>query len=106
MRVSAKRNRKKRESKVRQGASAQTHSRASNAKLAPHEPRLNPWIFAIGLFALGLLIYSPALSGPFFLDDYDLLEAFSTVREGDWEHVDDPKSTALLMLTLHCELPH
>ena len=84
MRVSAKRNRKKRKPKVRQGASAQTHSRASNAKRAPHEPRLNPWIFAIGLFALGLLIYSPALSGPFFLDDYDLLESFSTVREANW----------------------
>ena len=84
MRASAKRNRKKPEPKVRQGSSAQTHSRASNAKRAPHEPRPNPWIFAIGLFALGLLIYSPALSGPFFLDDYDLLESFSTVRAANW----------------------
>ena len=84
MRASAKRNRKKPEPKGRQGSSAQTHSRASNAKRAPHEPRLNPWIFVIGLFALGLLIYSPALSGPFFLDDYDLLESFSTVRVANW----------------------
>ena len=52
----------------------------------------------MGLFALGLLIYSPALSGPFFLDDYDLLEAFSTVREGDWNTLMTP-NRPLLMLT-------
>ena len=86
MRASAKRNRKKSEPKAPRGSPAQTHPRGSNAKRAPrHEPHFRrPWIFAMGLFALGLLIYSPALSGPFFLDDYDLLEAFSTVREGDW----------------------
>ncbi len=42
-----------------------------------------PWIYAVGLFIVGVLIYLPALSGPFFLDDDDLLAAFSPVRSDD-----------------------
>ena len=41
------------------------------------------WSFAVGLFIWGLLIYWPCLSGPFILDDYDLMEVFSAVRTGD-----------------------
>ena len=44
---------------------------------------LQPLGFALLLFALGFLIYSPALSGTFVFDDFDLREAFSTVRLGD-----------------------
>ena len=101
MRASAKRNRKKSAPKDPQGSPVQTHSRASNRQRASErKPRFNhPWVFAIGLFALGLLIYSPALSGPFFLDDYDLLEAFSTVRgAAKWETL-ITTGRPLLMLT-------
>ncbi len=100
MKASAKRNRKRPAPKQPQGSAAHTDSRTSNREHAANrEPRFNhPWLFAIGLFALGLLIYSPALSGPFFLDDYDLLEAFSTVRDAKWRTL---MSTGrpLLMLT-------
>ena len=100
MRASAKRNRKNSAPKQPQGSPAQTPSRASKRGGAAHPAsRFNhPWLFAIALFALGLLIYSPALWGPFFLDDYDLLEAFSTVRIGKWKTL---MSTGrpLLMLT-------
>jgi len=100
MRASAKRNRKNSSPKQPQGSPAQTPSGASKRGGAAHpESRFNhPWLFAIALFALGLLIYSPALWGPFFLDDYDLLEAFSTVRIAKWKTL---MSTGrpLLMLT-------
>ena len=100
MRASAKRNRKRPPRKEPQDSSVAARSGASKRERAPRlERRFNhPWVFAIGLFALGLLIYSPALSGPFFLDDYDLLEAFSAVRAGRWDAL---MSTGrpLLMLT-------
>ena len=100
MRASAKRNRKKSAPKAPQDSSVQNHSRVSNRERESRlDPRFNhPWVFAIGLFALGLLIYSPALSGPFFLDDYDLLEAFSTVRDAKWKTL-MTTGRPLLMLT-------
>ena len=101
MRASAKRNRKKSAPKDPQGSPGQTHSRVSSREQESRlEARFNhPWVFAIGLFALGLLIYSPALSGPFFLDDYDLLEAFSTVRgDAKWKTL-MTTGRPLLMLT-------
>jgi hypothetical protein len=38
---------------------------------------------AAGFLLLALLIYWPSLHGPFILDDFDLMEAFSAVRAGD-----------------------
>ena len=99
MRASAKRNRKNSPPKEPQGSPAQSPSPASKREgPAPPGPQFNPWLFAVGLFAIGLLIYSPALSGPFFLDDYDLLEAFSTVRDADLNTLINP-NRPLLMLT-------
>jgi tetratricopeptide (TPR) repeat protein len=43
---------------------------------------LRPWHFAALLFALALLLYSPALNGPLVLDDYDMTEGGSAVRLG------------------------
>lgn len=41
------------------------------------------WLwFAAALFAGTLLLYWPAMEGPFVLDDYDLMESYSTVRTG------------------------
>ncbi len=45
---------------------------------------LAPLFFAVAIFALGLLIYQPALSGTFVFDDFDLREGASTVRLGDF----------------------
>ena len=52
----------------------------------------------VALFALVLLIYSPAFDGPFFLDDYDLLEASSSPRTGDLVQIIQT-GRPLLMLT-------
>ena len=41
-----------------------------------------PWQFVALLFALALLLYSPAMNGPFVLDDYDMIEGASAVRTG------------------------
>jgi protein O-mannosyl-transferase len=43
------------------------------------------WLFPLVVLAFGFLIYAPALSGPFVLDDYDLQEGFSAVLIGDWK---------------------
>ena len=43
-----------------------------------------PWIYALGLFLVCAVIYLPALSGPFFLDDDDLYRAYSPVRADDF----------------------
>src|SRR5262249_20407684 len=48
---------------------------------------LRAWGIAAGFLLLGLLIYFPSLSGPFVLDDFDLMEVFSAVRIGDWNAV-------------------
>ena len=45
------------------------------------------WWFAIALLALGWVIYTPCLSGPFLYDDYDLKEVHSTVRTGRWQPI-------------------
>ncbi len=42
-----------------------------------------PGLYGAFVFVLGLLIYSPALEGPFFLDDQDLLEVSSILRTGN-----------------------
>jgi len=47
-------------------------------------PLWAPVAFAAALFALGFLIYQPALSGTFVFDDFDLREGASTVRLGDF----------------------
>jgi tetratricopeptide (TPR) repeat protein len=44
---------------------------------------IRAWAVSAGLLVLGLLIYAPSLSGPFVLDDFDLMEVFSAVRLGD-----------------------
>ena len=43
---------------------------------------LRPWHFAALLVLVAFVIYAPALSGPFVLDDYDMIEGFSAVRSG------------------------
>lgn len=43
------------------------------------------WIFPLVVLAVGFLLYAPAISGPFVLDDYDLQEGFSAVLIGDWK---------------------
>ena len=40
------------------------------------------WHWVVLLFALSLVLYAPALNGPFVLDDYDMIEGFSAVRTG------------------------
>ena len=50
----------------------------------PALSRHGPWIYALGLFILGVAIYLPALPGPFFLDDDDLREAYTPVRSDDF----------------------
>ena len=55
-------------------------------------------MYGAALFLLGLLIYSPAFDGPFFLDDYDLLEASSSLRTGDFVQI-IRTGRPLLMLT-------
>ena len=57
-----------------------------------------PGLYGAALFLLGLLIYSPAFDGPFFLDDYDLLEASSSLRTGDFVQI-IRTGRPLLMLT-------
>ncbi|MBI1357456.1 MAG: tetratricopeptide repeat protein [Acidobacteria bacterium] len=70
------------------------NKRASRAEDAPSEagpqsaaaaPPSLPWgwLFAGAVFVLALLVYAPALKGPFVLDDYDLLEGASVVRTAD-----------------------
>ena len=57
-----------------------------------------PGLYGAALFALALLIYSPALEGPFILDDYDLLEASSSLRTGNAVQIIQT-GRPLLMLT-------
>ena len=94
MKTSAKINRKTRSLRKTKQSSTQPRSTESEHKRRPDKR----WLLGIGLCALGLAIYAPALSGPFFLDDYDLLEAFSTVRSGGWRSIVGT-GRPLLMLT-------
>src|SRR5690606_21635414 len=59
----------------------------STSRAAAAPPSLGPmaWVFPLAVLALGFLLYSPAISGPFVLDDYDLQEGFSAVLIGDWK---------------------
>ena len=58
--------------------------RRGAAREAGRERRgLPAWAFVALAFVLALALYSPALNGPFVLDDYDLVEGFSTVRSGE-----------------------
>ena len=57
--------------------------RTAGREPTPGMRRSTYWGFAAVLFVLGLLIYSPCLTGPFILDDYDLTETFSAVRLGE-----------------------
>ncbi len=73
--MSAGGNKKKR---TERGSKAADSTRAPAAKQFPLG-----WAFAAACFLLALVCYGPALSGPFVLDDYDLMEGASVVRTAD-----------------------
>ena len=56
------------------------------------------WHWVALLFVASLLLYSPALEGPFVLDDYDMIEGFSAVRTGQMGPI-IRSGRPLLMLT-------
>ena len=41
------------------------------------------WLFPALLLVIAVVIYWPAVDGPFILDDFDLMEAASAIRGGD-----------------------
>jgi protein O-mannosyl-transferase len=55
------------------------------------------WVFAAACFALALLVYGPALSGPFVLDDFDLMEGASVVRQPDAKQLMRSMRPALML---------
>lgn len=55
----------------------------TNAAPPPDKPFPWGWVFAAACLVLALVVYGPALSGPFVLDDYDLMEGASVVRTAD-----------------------
>ncbi len=62
-----------RASKKRKGAAKQP---------SESQGRFRPWPWVALLFVLSLILYAPAIDGPFVLDDYDMIEGFSAVRTG------------------------
>ncbi len=57
--------------------------RSQSSQPAARSGSLLAWGIAAGVVVLAFLIYAPSLGGPFILDDFDLMEAFSAVRAGD-----------------------
>jgi tetratricopeptide (TPR) repeat protein len=64
-------------------AAASKRRRGAGKRSAEERGWLRPWHFIALLFLLSLALYSPALNGPFVLDDYDLIEGYSAVRTGE-----------------------
>lgn len=57
---------------------------APRSKTPPTPKReWTPWIYCAALVVMAWLIYSPSLSGPFLLDDFDMQEPASAVRSGN-----------------------
>ncbi len=87
--MSVKSKRKSKRDNVESGpATAETPSGARPVKRpAAPESRsiLTRWWFYVALlFVLGCVVYWPATSGTFVLDDFDLMESASAVRNGGW----------------------
>ena len=69
------------------GAAAPAEEISAHPVHERKETGLRRWWFALALLALGWVIYTPCLSGPFLYDDYDLKEVHSTVRTGRWRPI-------------------
>ncbi len=89
--MSANRRRKsKRDEASPQGAAVSpAEAPAAGGRARPEQSETPPlwarwWFFAAILAVLGCAVYWPATPGPFVLDDFDMLESASAVRQARW----------------------
>lgn len=71
---------------------------ATNASTARAPSRsVLPWLFVLLVIALGTLAYWPAVSGPFILDDYDLLETGGPLRALSYSQLIGPTRPIVML---------
>ena len=80
-------------------ADSKKKRRVTNAASADAERKPFPWgwVFAAICIALALAVYAPALNGPFVLDDFDLMEGASVVRQPDAKQLMRSMRPALML---------